>query len=210
MNRLATATFASMLACTTALCAQQDGKPDMPVDFGFGYRINWAPVGLLGDLTNITPNMGGYMEWIGHIKKDSAALRFRISEDRWNGAWGKETSFRGSDGHTVKTSRFTVSLGLMLLFDSQKDPDTKHSVCLEFGSTRWNIDSSNYQPLKGNMYDRPMAGIHYGQCYKDMTFEVGVEACFLKTDNIDFKSYSKTSYTVTTGLGWRWRAIREK
>lgn len=208
VRKLATAALAALF-CSAALFARQGGDgAGRPLEVGFGFRLVEAPAGLLGDLTNISPSFGGCIDIVPHIKKDRLALRGRFFYDSWAGKSSHE--FRGTDGHRVTTGRLGCTLGLMLLLGHRDDPDSAGGVCFDVGASRWLIDSSTYPPLKGNDYERPAVGVQYVGAYKGSWWEIGVEACFLKTDNIGFKDYGRASYALTLALGTRLDAVRRK
>jgi hypothetical protein len=66
----------------------------------------------------------------------------------------------------------------------------------------WNIDSS-ISTLRGPAYRKPLFGVQYGYVYRDVFFELGVEANRLNTDGVDFGDYSKSSLALKCSLGLR-------
>jgi len=93
----------------------------------------------------------------------------------------------------------------MFFFNRGGNPDRNrsiHYICVEAGSSKWNIDSS-IPTLRGPAYSKPVFGVQYGNMCGHWLVELGIEANRLNTDGVGFGDYSKSNLALKCSLGMR-------
>jgi hypothetical protein len=173
-----------------------------------------APMGLLGDLTNLTPGLS-LKSGIAYVCNSDIALRLTIGTSTWFGSH----QIRSTDNHRAKVNKGHGTLGLIYLFGNTHRlplPDEftgfRYYFSVDAGVAQWIIDSSTHATLNGSKYYKPTAAICVGMKELDFFFEAGLEINFLETNKIEFKKYNSPNVALVCGFGYSfsWSGIQRR
>ncbi|MDR0499323.1 MAG: hypothetical protein LBH03_06295 [Holophagales bacterium] len=192
-----------LLLHTVSLLAQQNSAPAR-WEIGIGNGFALAPVGLLGDMTNIMPSINLKTATVFNVNANNALM-----VNCHGHYWFDSHHFRGTDGHRAKVHNNSYALGFRRTFGNSRHINHEFSdfrcyLSVEAGITKWEIDSSTHAPLNGSRYTKPIGAVYLGM--KEMRprgfyFEVGLELNFLDTSKIEFKKYSTPDIALVAGYG---------
>lgn len=168
-----------------------------------GFSTTLSPIGLLGDITNITPSFNIKVGIVFDVNANNSMIANFAPHSfaKWS------HHFRGTDNHRAIVSYTPYTLGVKHFFSNPRHilndfNDFRHYFSVEVGVAQWKIDSSTYVPLDGSRYTKPIGAIHIGTQERDLYFEVGIELTFMETNKIGFKKYSGFNPALTIGFGF--------
>ena len=191
--------FALMFVSSSFLLAQSsDVERGKRNELVFAIKSVVAHEGLLGDITNKTPNGGLMLGSRFYLNNANLAVLLNGAFD----TWGRH-DFRGTLNGRTRVNRETATVGVLYFIGANPNPSNSYYLSIEGGIDTWHIDSNTYSLLGSNKQFKPISILKFGKGFQDMFFELGIEKNSLDVNKVDFREYKESNVALSVTFGFR-------